>query len=52
MTKMIATMGAWDGQQALPDDFVQLPYYIYAHDPFWLGEDEASLRAQFSHQCR
>ena len=49
MTKMIATMGAWDGQQALPDDFVQLPYYIYAHDPFWLGEDEASLRAQFSH---
>lgn len=45
-----AIMGAWDGQQPLPDDFVQLPYHIYANDEFWLGEDETSLRQQLSHK--
>ena len=41
-------MGEWNNSQSLPEAFVQLPYQIYQHDSHWLGEDENSLRAQFS----
>ncbi|MBK9186438.1 MAG: hypothetical protein IPM78_09275 [Moraxellaceae bacterium] len=41
-------MGEWNNSQSLPEAFIQLPYQIYQHDSHWLGEDENSLRAQFS----
>ena len=41
-------MGEWNNSQSLPEAFIQLPYQIYQHDNHWLGEDENSLRAQFS----
>lgn len=43
-------MAEWNTQQALPESFLALAQQIYQNDPHWLGEDEASLRAQFSAQ--
>jgi GNAT superfamily N-acetyltransferase len=41
-------MGPWNPLDDLPEAFVALPAQIYADDPFWLGEDAAALRGQFS----
>lgn len=38
----------FDPAAGLPDAFCELPGKVYAADPFWLGEDEAALRQQFS----
>jgi hypothetical protein len=41
-------MGAWNPVESLPDAFVALPAQVYRDDPFWLGEDSATLQQQFS----
>ncbi|RZU48197.1 hypothetical protein EV700_0098 [Fluviicoccus keumensis] len=45
---MTGIMTSWNPSAVLPDAFLDLPARIYANDPFWLGEDPASVRQQFS----
>jgi len=45
---MNTTPPSWNPASPLPDAFLTLPAQIYANDPFWLGEDPAAVRRQFS----
>ncbi|NNM52251.1 MAG: hypothetical protein HKM02_08505 [Pseudomonadales bacterium] len=46
---MMLWQGTWDpAQDSLPADFLDLPAQIYAEDPYWLGEDSASVQQAFS----
>lgn len=37
-----------DGDTSLPEAFLDVARQVYADDPFWLPEDRAQLRTQFS----
>ncbi|MEX2979427.1 hypothetical protein AB4J97_21185 [Serratia fonticola] len=40
----------WQPSQQLTEVFLSLPRQIYRHDPLWPGEDQASLKQQFSQE--
>ncbi|WP_245208555.1 hypothetical protein [Serratia fonticola] len=40
----------WRPSKQLSEAFLSLPQQIYRHDPLWPGEDQASLKQQFSQE--